>query len=309
MFRLVAAAGLVMVAFGLCGPASANPTAANGRIVFADRLQPQLWTIQADGSDPQLLATFPTSPDYLALLRGVSFSADGSRLAVLYEQLGTNTLCGTATICWSIVMLNGDGSGQRVIYSNEHIGCGCLALSPDGLEVAFTLVARGGEPLFTIDSNGNHVRQVTRPRQGETDSSATWSPDGSEIAFDSNRDQDATHTWSLYVVNVQNHHLRRVVTPGGNDLEPDWSPDGQRLVFIRTFGYPDYAVFSVNVDGTQEQQLRRDLTATELPQWSPAADKILYEQNIGLTVADANGGNPQVIGPGGLLAYDWRPNF
>src|SRR5437773_4198125 len=106
MLRLLPATVLVAVAFGLCAlPASGAPPAlaANGRIAFADPAQPVIWTIRSDGTDQQLLATFPTSPDFFAQLRGVSFSADGSSLAVLYEQVGTNTLCEAAfSICWSV---------------------------------------------------------------------------------------------------------------------------------------------------------------------------------------------------------------
>jgi Tol biopolymer transport system component len=313
MLRLLPATVVVAVVFGLFAlPASgsARGSAANGRIAFADRFQPEIWTIQSDGTNPELLATFPTSLDYSAQLRALSFSADGSRLAVLYEQVGTNTLCETAfSICWSIAMLNGDGSNQRIVYSSEQIAAGALALSPDGNKVAFTIATADNEPLFTIDSNGRHLRQVTTPAESQADVAPTWSPNGKEIAFQSDRDCCADHTWSLYVTNVHNGHVRKVMPVGGNDVEPDWSPDGAKLVFTRTFTYPDYAIYSVNVDGTQEQPLARDSSAAELSHWSPSGDKVLYEDNNGLTIADADGGNHQVIHSGGLLAFDWRPNF
>jgi Tol biopolymer transport system component len=314
MLRRLLATASILLALGLCAsPASGTPPtlAANGRIAFADRVQPVIWTIRPDGTDQQLLAAFPSSPDSIALLRGVSFSADGSKLAVLYEQHGTNTLCEQAfSTCWSIVMLPGDGSSQRIIYSSEQIAVGALALSPDGRSVAFTMsVNQSNAPLFTIDSDGRHLRQVTIPPAGHGDASPTWSPDGKEIAFQSDRECCVDHSWSLYIVNVHNRHLRKVMPVGGNDLEPDWSPDGEKLAFTRTFAYPDYAIYSVSVDGTQEQQVARDFAASEIPHWSPSGDKILYLGQDGLIVVDANGGNRQVVYSGQSLAFDWRPNY
>jgi Tol biopolymer transport system component len=289
-------------------PASAAPPgpASNGRIVFTAGTT-ALWTVNPDGSDVQLLASLPQSPDYTAFLRDASYSADGSRLAFIYEQIGTNTLCGAQfAFCWSIVVINGDGTGQRVILSSEDIASGALALSPNGRTIAFTRVIVDREPIFLIDDHGRHLRQLTTPAQGGTDVSPTWSPDGHWIAFDSNRDCCAHGTWSVYVTNVHNRRVRKVMAVGGNDLEPDWSPDGNRLAFIRTFAYPDYRIYTVDVDGTGEQEVFSD-SGAEVPKWSPDGARIVYSNFAGLAVVDANGSNPQLVVSDAIYGYDWRP--
>jgi len=264
--------------------------------------------VNPDGSDVQLLASLPQSPDYTAFLRDASYSADGSRLAFIYQQVGTNTLCGTQfAFCWSIVLVNGDGTGQRVIFSSEDIASGALALSPNGRTIAFTRVIVDREPIFLIDEDGRHLRQLTAPAQGGTDVSPTWSPDGHSIAFQSNRDCCANGSWSLYTANVHTRRVRKVMAVGGNDLEPDWSPDGNRLVFMRTFAYPDYRIYTVNVDGTGEQEAFRD-SGAEGPKWSPAGERILYSNLSGLAIVDADGTDPQFVVSGAILGYDWGPS-
>jgi Tol biopolymer transport system component len=290
-------------------PASAAPPgpASNGRIVFTAGTT-DLWTVKPDGSDVQLLASLPQSPDYTAFLRDASYSADGSRLAFIYEQVGTNTLCGAQfAICWSIVVMNGDSTGRRIVLSSEDIASGALALSPNGRTIAFTRVIVDREPIFLIDDDGRHLRQLTEPAQFGTDVSPTWSPDGHRIAFQSNRDCCAQGSWSLYIANVHNRRLRKVMAAGGNDIEPDWSPDGDRLVFTRTFGYPDYRIYAVNVDGTREREVFGD-SGAETPKWSPDGERILYSNLTGLAIVDADGTDPQFVTSGAILGYDWEPS-
>jgi Tol biopolymer transport system component len=264
--------------------------------------------VKPDGSDVQLLASLPQSASYTAFLRGVSYSADGSKLAFIYEQIGTDTLCGTPfAVCWSIVSMSADGSRQRLVLSSEDIASGALALSPNGRTIAFTRVIVDREAIFLIDDDGRHLRQLTEPAELETDVSPAWSPDGHSIAFESNRDCCAHGSLSLYVANVHTRRVRKVMAVGGNDLEPDWSPDGARLVFIRTFEYPDYRVYTVNVDGTGEREVFRD-SGAEGPKWSPDGESILYSNLIGLAIVDADGTDPRFVVPGAILGYDWSPS-
>jgi Tol biopolymer transport system component len=55
----------------------------------------------------------------------------------------------------------------------------------------------------------------------------TWSPDGSRIVFESNRDGEP----AVYTIRPDGSALTRLTPPGTPGEQPNWSPDGKRIVF------------------------------------------------------------------------------
>ncbi len=60
---------------------------------------------------------------------------------------------------------------------------------------------------------------------------ATWSPDGSKIAFVSNR--DGGRDLDLYTMNADGTDIKQVTDLLGDEHAPSWSPDGTALAFNR----------------------------------------------------------------------------
>ncbi|MEM8493681.1 MAG: hypothetical protein AAF756_22905 [Pseudomonadota bacterium] len=67
----------------------------------------------------------------------------------------------------------------------------------------------------------------------------SWSPDGSRIAFSSNRDGDSSVEFNIYILDFASRDLIRVTDTIENteQVRPAWFPDGTRIVFNRD--YPD----------------------------------------------------------------------
>jgi len=64
----------------------------------------------------------------------------------------------------------------------------------------------------------------------ELDQWPAWSPDGSHIAYASERDGHA----QLFVRDVATGEERRLTRGGHDDIQPAWSPEGKRLAFVRS---------------------------------------------------------------------------
>jgi len=94
--------------------------------------------------------------------------------------------------------------------------------------------------IYVMDSDGTDLTRLTT-RSGD-DLAATWSPDGSGIAFST--------TTSSYVLVLDTDELRKL--PRGGQL--NWSPDGSRIVFVRHAG-GDTEIFVMNADGSNVRQL------------------------------------------------------
>ena len=106
------------------------------------------------------------------------------------------------------------------------------------------------------------------------DSRPVWSPDGSSIAFASNRDGKN----EIYVMNADGSNIKRLTNNMVDDGNPSWSPDGRRILFD-TERDGNREVYLMDADGGNQIRLTRnnatDLTAT----WSPDGNLIAFASN------------------------------
>lgn len=153
------------------------------------------------------------------------------------------------------------------------------ALSPDGERLAL-IEAKGGfweahaADIAVARVDGSERRRLTDD-PGE-DASPSWSPDGSRIAFLSDRDRngrclfhDCTGSASeLYMMNADGSDQRRLTRTTATESRPSWSPDGRRIVFSRIGDENgNHDLFVVDLETGAESRLTRTAAWDRQPAW------------------------------------------
>lgn len=94
--------------------------------------------------------------------------------------------------------------------------------------------------IFVVPAAGGVAKQLTDgPCADEGDHSMVWRPDGSEIAFVSNREPEWWNTidTNVFAVKVADGTIRKISDNVGPDHDPAWSPDGQKIAWRASFEY------------------------------------------------------------------------
>jgi Tol biopolymer transport system component/C-terminal processing protease CtpA/Prc len=127
------------------------------------------------------------------------------------------------------------------------------ALSPDGSKLAFTYKG----DIFTVPVAGGDARQITT--SAAYDSYPVWSPDGSKIAFASDREGSL----DIYVMPATGGTAKRLTTNSGKEI-PRAFLDDNTVLFSTTregdqkalVGPFQDQVYSVNINGGREHLYR-----------------------------------------------------
>jgi TolB protein len=168
-----------------------------------------------------------------------------------------------------------DGENQRRITMGFSLNI-TSTWSPDGRSIAYTSYIRGLPNIFV-----SHIYQGTRDeltKNAGNNFLPVYAPDGTRLAFVSNRDQ-AGNT-EIYVMNADGSNVRRLTNNAAADTSPTWSPTGNQIAFVsdRT-STPQ--VWIMDADGLGQRQLTYE-TYADRPTWSPAPyNEIAYAAKTG----------------------------
>jgi Tol biopolymer transport system component len=147
------------------------------------------------------------------------------------------------------------------------------ALSPDGQTIVYARDINGQFDLISQRVGGSTLQNLTGGIN-ENDMEPTFSPDGSRIAFRSERNGGG-----IYVMGATGENVRLVVAEGYN---PTWSPDGQEIAYGTQSGsnlFNRVAVGSqiwiVNLQTNVKRRVAAGPDAVQ-PHWSPGGHRLAY---------------------------------
>ena len=304
--HLVRAITLTLVASGIVGCSSSEPPKiecpgdnprAEPSVSPAGRI---VWSSSANGPCIGIYSMTPDGADIRRLTKKImgyptgspAWSPDGRRIAFTGE-------CGEFQ--QDLCVMGADG-GDLARVARGPLYYNAVSWSPDGAQLVFvrpTIIdgksVEGDSSIRVIGVDG--TGETTLIENGHE---PVWSPDGTRIAFVSDREG----LKAIFVVNPDGTGLMRL-SDGPDDTSPSWSPDGSSVAFSSgRAGKPeflsDYArrvqasgkdplftdgqrpidpakdIYMMEADGTDVLRLTEDPSDNIDPTWSPDGKRILF---------------------------------
>ena len=106
------------------------------------------------------------------------------------------------------------------------------------------------------------------------DCEPVWSPDGSRIAFWSNRDGGK----EIYVMDADGSSVKRLTNNLADDVNPSWSPDGRKILY-ESERDGNSEIYVMEADGGNQIRLTRNNAADTTATWSPDGSLIAFASN------------------------------
>ncbi|MEC7985547.1 MAG: hypothetical protein VX278_10325 [Myxococcota bacterium] len=99
--------------------------------------------------------------------------------------------------------------------------------SPTNLDIILTLAPNGNSDIYKINAQTGRIIQRLTKSYG-IDTAPVYSPDGSKIAYVSERSGGA----QIYIMDADGSNHKRLTFQGSQNTDPDFSPDGSTLAFV-----------------------------------------------------------------------------
>ncbi len=206
------------------------------------------------------------------------WSPDGKQIAFVSDRDGNP----------EIYIMNADGVDQTRLTNNpaEEMS---PSWSPDGSMIAFNTGRFGDRSSEILRRNisggetwGINLTRLTFAQahhSANANNYISWSPDGLQVAFESDRDRDDPE---IYLINaVDGTNAQRLTFTRALDEVPSWSPDSKQILFSSDMHDKpqsgEYDIYIMNRDGSNQQRLTHNPGQETFPSMSPDGSMIVFE--------------------------------
>lgn len=276
---LTAAAAAIVL---LAPPAARAASSEDGPIAFETvfGLSTSLQTVNPDGSN---LLTIPNVPPDS---ENPAWSPGGTQLAFDSPVAGRD----------QIFEINADGTGLKQV-TNGNVPAIEPSWSPTGDEIVFSRVHNGIANIYVRNLNAPPNVFTRLTKAPEIDEEPQFSPDGSLIAFTSNR----TGSFEIDTMMANGANQQQLTTQTGDNTDPAWGPMGAELAYTNTVAGVS-TVYAMDQDGSDLRQLTSGEGAH--PAWSPTGDEIAFTRDGGIwtvsSIGEPAGARATEVAPAGL---------
>jgi len=190
---------------------------------------------------------------------------------------------------------------DRVMFSSTHEDPDALAKQAEEIAIRESGIERpyGWDydlhyDIYQADSDGSNLVNLTNTVG--YDAEGSYSADGSQILFASNReaysrtlsaaeqklfDDDSSYFMDMYIMDAAGSNVRQLTFSPGYDGGPFFSPDNTKVVWRRFNPDGNSAeIWTMDVDGSNQRQLTADGMVDWGPYYHPSGDYIIYSSNI-----------------------------
>lgn len=302
---LVAVCALVAATAGTSTPARQTAVAAityDSRIVDTYKIGKRTYThyrnneilsTTAAGATPARLTKHPATD------ASPAWSPSGTQIAFESNRNGDWTSYNDS----DIYVMNANGTKvHEVTFSNAFDGDPAWGRSG---KIAFESMRTHNSDVWVVSPSGSGEKNLTA-NSTAFDGDPSWSPDGTRLAFTSERDGGDRE---IYVMNADGSNQTRLTTSTGFDENPTWSPDGSHIAFD-TNRDGNLEIYTMSADGTNQHRVTNHPAIDAIPSYLADGRIVFVSERIAkgqrrLFVVGANGGAVKQITKG---AYDMSPD-
>lgn len=138
--------------------------------------------------------------------------------------------------------------------------------------ILLSAIFDGNTDIYELNIEENRALRLTKNKA--IDSTASYSPDGNEVVFISDRDGSR----KIYIIDKNDFSIRKISHGRGNYAKPVFSPDGNLICFtLQKQG--KFYIGLMSKDGSNEKLLT-SAYLVEGAKWSPNGRYLIYSKKI-----------------------------